>query len=381
VTPTWIEECVVDPEDEEWGVNDAEEPGKHSVLIARLAVPVSVATALVVALIAGLMPGTSQGSAADPASTAPVVSVAAPGEEGGDTTPSADVTSPAAASSSTTQGAHVAGVAGVLLPAGPVDNPTSQEPDATATTDDLAPASATTSTSAAPPTKAPTTGKSSAAATTAPATAPQQTRTTTPPAAPTTTSAPTQQATQPAPTQPAPTVTQTTTQPPATKAPITITNVDTGANNVCSPLVKGTAQAGSSVVVSGGGASQTVTADSSGAWSTDRMTGIGSGVTTITASDPSGQVASASKDAIVAAPPIVSVTYQDGVLMVSVNGKAGATAVVLLDGVEIGTIAIGGDRTGDFQYTTTLSPGSHSIGLYYRASGCVGPTAQTSVTA
>ena len=374
----------MDPEDEEWGANEADEPGKHSVLIARLAVPVSVATALVVALIAGLMPGTSQGSAADPAGQTTAVATYTPGGEGDGTTPSAGATTSASAAPSSAG----EGIAHVLLPP-PVDTVSPNDPaEATASAQDpVGHPSATTTAprTTPPPTKAATSNKPTTASTTTV----QQTQPTQP-ATQRTTSAPVQQSTvpavtqptQPVVTQPAPTVAAPTTQPPPEKkAPIVITGVDTGTDNVCYPLVRGTAQPGSTVVVSGGGASQTVTANSSGAWSTDRLTAVKAGVTPITASDPSGQVASASGNAIVAAAPIVSVTYQNGLLLVSVNGKAGATAVVLLDGTEIGTIAIGSDRQGELRYTTTLSPGSHSVGLFYRASGCVGPTMQTDVTA
>lgn len=176
-----------------------------------------------------------------------------------------------------------------------------------------------------------------------------------------------------------PSVTPSATPPPATHPPSVrpsppvmaaiVASATTRPQDVCYPVLSGTAQPGAKLTVSGWGWTLGVRADGAGRWSTPPVTAARAGTIQYSVTYATGD-GSATGAVHLAGPPSLSVTPRpDGVLVV-LTGTPGVAAQVLVDGVVVATWTL--DAGGQAQGVLDVVPGTHQIQTRH-APGCLGP--------
>ncbi|WP_337023665.1 MULTISPECIES: Ig-like domain-containing protein [unclassified Pantoea] len=181
------------------------------------------------------------------------------------------------------------------------------------------------------------------------------------------------------------------TQPPAAAGNVQLSNdggtpiTSGGSTNDNTPTLSGTAEPGSTVTVSDGGAVLgTATTGSDGTWSYTPTTPLGDGShsLTTTVTDPAGNTGPASTPVIVTvdttapaaatgvllsndssgtAVPITGGTTNDTTPVLSGRAEPGSTVNVSDNGTVIGSTTVGNDGNWSFTPTSPLGDGSHSL--------------------
>lgn len=130
------------------------------------------------------------------------------------------------------------------------------------------------------------------------------------------------------------------------------------------PTIRGTAVPGATIVITIDGEEVgTVTADEEGNWELPVTTALDDGehVVIATATDPAGNTASDSSTFTVdtrTTVRIVSVTPQG---VITGTGEPGATIVIVIDGVEVGTVTVDEDGNWTFDTGEPFGPGTYTV--------------------
>lgn len=164
-------------------------------------------------------------------------------------------------------------------------------------------------------------------------------------------------------------------RPAAPDAPV-ISAVDTGGGRYF-PVLSGTAVPGATVTIQSVAATETATADASGAWTSAAITGLPAGTDTlnVTQTDPQGQVSSATSATAVLAVPAVAVDRTREGVALTVTGVPGAQ----VDGRITASgswVAVALDADGKWSGTLPwwTDFGSRTLQLRYAGDGRFGPT-------
>lgn len=169
-------------------------------------------------------------------------------------------------------------------------------------------------------------------------------------------------------------------RPAAPDAPV-VSAVDTGGGRYF-PVLSGTAVPGATVTIQSVAATETATADASGAWTSAAITGLPAGTDTlnVTQTDPQGQVSSATSATAVLAVPAVAVDRTREGVALTVTGVPGAQ----IDGRITASgswVAVALDADGRWSGTLPwwTDFGSRTLQLRYAGDGRIGPTVAVSL--
>ncbi|MHA7628950.1 Ig-like domain-containing protein [Corallococcus sp. M7] len=160
----------------------------------------------------------------------------------------------------------------------------------------------------------------------------------------------------------------------APAAPVVVTPADGAVVNTATPVISGTAEAGSTVILSIDGTSFEVVADGSGNWSFTPGTALAQGAHSVTAqarnaagntSQPSASH-TFSVDSVAPAAPVVVTPANGAVLntapsVISGTAEPGSTVTASIDGNVIGSTSVNSDGTWRFELTLALSSGGHTL--------------------
>nr|WP_242544847.1 Ig-like domain-containing protein [Corallococcus sp. NCSPR001] len=180
----------------------------------------------------------------------------------------------------------------------------------------------------------------------------------------------------------------------APAAPVVATPAEGALVNTATPVISGTAEAGSTVILSIDGTSFEVTADASGNWSFTPSTALVQGTHSVTAQakDTAGNTSQTSAahtfSVVFAAPaaPVVLTPANGAVLnsapsVISGTADPGSTVTASIDGNVIGSTPVNSDGTWRFALTLALSSGSHTLVVSaVDAMGTPSPSVSTSFT-
>jgi hypothetical protein len=171
--------------------------------------------------------------------------------------------------------------------------------------------------------------------------------------------------------------------------PVVLTPANRAVVNTLTPLITGTAEAGSTVTISlDGTVAGTAVAHASARWSFTPSTALAQGLHSVMAqaSDAAGNTSPASGlhsftvDTIAPLAPVV-LTPADGTVvnttrpLISGTAEAGSTVTISLDGTVAGTTVADASENWSFIPSTTLALGLHSVTTYASdAAGNIGPT-------
>ncbi|MDR2930432.1 MAG: zf-HC2 domain-containing protein [Propionibacteriaceae bacterium] len=155
-------------------------------------------------------------------------------------------------------------------------------------------------------------------------------------------------------------------------APARITAVDTGTANILIPIVIGTADPRTQVIVTVDGEAVTVTADDTGMWTTAALpapeVGSRGQVTAVTVDPPAVALYE------IAEPPLPAVEPSPDGLIVRLLGIASSQVDILIDGAVAATATL--DAQGGATSQVAASPGGHFVQTRYAEQGRTGVISQ-----
>ncbi|HEX5657054.1 MAG TPA: Ig-like domain-containing protein [Polyangiales bacterium] len=150
---------------------------------------------------------------------------------------------------------------------------------------------------------------------------------------------------------------------------LTISAPASGAILTSTPAITGSADPGASVMIMVDGATGTVTADGSGSWTFTPASPLADGAKTVTAiaTDTASGVSMTTRSFTIDSGTTVAITGPTGTIGqatpgITGTGEPGANIAISIDGMDVGTTAVGTDGSWSLPLTTPLAQGPHTIG-------------------